>query len=318
MTLSGPRPLFTFIHVTDTHLSARVDVVTPFVESVNEERHHPRPDFVVLGGDNIQGDRGDGAACVMETPMLRERLERLRVPCHTICHNHDTWGEPCRGSQYRQAFGDDALTYVRDFSAHFRGLFISGLFTRDGHVVDIHHQEAWLNEALGASKGRRVLVFAHVPLLPARLPVPDDVTPRLAAPTWQASHFCYKPPHSGELRTIIARHGNVVAYYSGHCHVHGARESEGTWYVTTASLVSRPWEYRYVEVYPDRIAHRCICPHGVRGMRVSQERIEQAGLSVEEVAQTGAFWLNCIDANHPTVDLYHDGLPAERDFEIAL
>ncbi len=36
-----PSPPFSFIHVTDTHLREDLDVVTPFIETVNAERYHP-------------------------------------------------------------------------------------------------------------------------------------------------------------------------------------------------------------------------------------------------------------------------------------
>lgn len=162
------KPLFTFIHVTDTHLTKDVAVITPFVDAVNSERFHPSPDFVVFGGDNINGNRDDEAVCAAETLLLKERLDRLAAPCLVICHNHDTWGEAHRGSQYRKHFADQPFRYTRDLPGGFLGIFISGMFECDQKVIDIYDQADWLDRMLPESGDRKVLLFSHVPLLPAR------------------------------------------------------------------------------------------------------------------------------------------------------
>jgi len=290
-------PLFSFIHVTDTHLSNSVDVVTPFVESVNVEQYHPRPDFIVFGGDNINGSKDDGAVCEREMPMLRNRLEELQVPYYVICHNHDTWGESCRGAQFRRYFGDrfDCTVELPD---GFTAICVSGMYV-DGEVVSgIADKVSWLDDTLGEMRSRKVLLFSHAPLFPARKPVPESHRPMLKHERWEASNFCLTPERSGPVRDAIARNGNVIAHYSGHCHVHSVTESAGTHYITTAALATQPWEYRYVEVYSNRMAHSCFRPHESRN---GQE-----------------FWTKCFDEDHPDVTLYHNGLPEERQFVIRI
>ena len=179
-------PLFTFIHVTDTHLSESLDVVTPFVESVNTEQFHPRPDFIVFGGDNIGGSRDDGAVCEREMPMLKRRLDQLQVPYYTICHNHDTWGESCRGDQYRRYFGN-TFSRTLELPHGFGAILLSGMYVDATILVSgAIDQVSWLDHALGEMKGRKVLIFSHVPMLPPREPVPESQRPMLRREGWEA------------------------------------------------------------------------------------------------------------------------------------
>ncbi|MFT5368826.1 MAG: hypothetical protein ACI8V2_003794 [Candidatus Latescibacterota bacterium] len=290
------RPIFTFIHAPDAHLSESFDALTPFITSVHQEQYHPCPDFIVFGGDNINGSRDDGRVCEREMPILKEKLGTLKVPYHILCHNHDTWGEACRGEQYRLHF-DNPFNYSTHLSEDFVGIFMSGMYVDgDVSIKNAMDNALWLDQTLGNIVDQKVLMFSHVPLFPPRKPVLSHVLPTLKREGWEASRFGLQAEISKPFRDVIAKHGHVVAHYSGHCHVHSVTESRGTHYVTTASMASQPWEYRYIEVYADRIVHRCICPHPLR--------------------KGEGFWTNCLNEDHPDVDIYHDGLSQERDFGI--
>ena len=290
------KPIFTFIHVPDVHLSESFDALTPFMESVHEEQFHSSPDFIVFGGDNINGSRDDGAVCEREMPILKDKLRALKVPYHIFCHNHDTWGEECLGEQYRRYFGDE-FNYSAHLPHGFVGIFMSGKYVENEVLIENAIDNAsWLDQTLNKMENQKVLLFSHVPLFPPRKPVLSHILPTLKREGWQAYGFGLKPEVSKPFRDVIAKHGHVVAHYSGHCHVHSVIESRGTHYVTTASMSSQPWEYRYIEVYADRIVHRCISPHQLkRGV---------------------GFWTNCLNEDHSDVDCYHDGLSEERDFVI--
>lgn len=103
--------------------------------------------------------------------------------------------------------------------------------------------------------------------------------------------------------------------------MHSVLQHEGVHHVATGALATRPWEYRYIRVYPDRITHTCICPHSVRISKIKHAQLPltlQTGLRPEDIEQQVAFWINCRDENHLTVESYHDGLPHERDFAISV
>jgi 3',5'-cyclic AMP phosphodiesterase CpdA len=159
-------PLFSFIHVTDTHLSESEDVVTPFVESVNTEKYHPRPDVIVFGGDNISASREDGTVCEREMPMFQEIVAKLQVQYYVICHNHDTWAESCRGTQYRRYFGNE-LDRVVELPGGFTAVCVSGMYV-DGEIIveGLLDKVSWLDDTLCELRDRKVLLFGHVPMFP--------------------------------------------------------------------------------------------------------------------------------------------------------
>ena len=174
---------------------------------------------------------------------------------------------------------------------------MSGKYVENEVLIEnVIDNASWLDQTLNKMENQKVLLFSHVPLFPPRKPVLSHILPTLKREGWQAYGFGLKPEVSKPFRDVIEKHGHVVAHYSGHCHVHSVIESRGTHYVTTASMSSQPWEYRYIEVYADRIVHRCISPHQLkRGV---------------------GFWTNCLNEDHSDVDCYHDGLSEERDFVI--
>lgn len=297
--------LFTFIHVTDTHLCEKVDVITPFIGSVHAETHHPLPDFIVFGGDNINGRRNDGSFCRREMPMLKKRLEQLNVPYYIICDNHDTWGEEVRGTQYRDYFGNERLVYTAELGHGFTGIFMSARYIENSREICLEDNLDRLDTKLGKAKGTHVLLFSHTPMFPPRKPVPQSKRGQMKRDNWEASRFARTPEESKPIRDVIAGHGNVLVYYSGHCHVHSHVESNGTHYTSTGALCSEPWEYRYVQVFADRIEHSCVAPLVLKDFEDSRE---------DENIMFANFWAGCVDDDHATVELYHGGLPDERKF----
>lgn len=281
--------LFTFLHVPDLHFSETHDVLTPFIESVHAQRHHPRPDFIVFGGDNIAGNFEDPAVVSREMPLFKERMDTLEVPYYIICDNHDTYGETPQGKQYRAYFGSDALNYVREFPGGFVGIFMSSCYVENGSLVTVFNNLEWLDRALGQAHGKRVLFFSHWHLFPSRKPGPDwDVGP---------DSWITPPGESQAIRDVIARHGNVPVHYAGHCHLHSLTVSRGTYYTSTAALASAPWECRHVSVFRDRIEHVCVAPHS-------------------DHIWTDLFWGDRVNEDLPTPELFHYGLPHERDFTV--
>jgi len=163
-------------------------------------------------------------------------------------------------------------------------------------VTGLVDKTAWLNESLSTMRDRKVILFSHVPMFPPRKPVPESQRSILRHDRWEAYCAGHRPEASKPVRDVIAWHGNVIAHYSGHCHVHSVTESAKTHYITTASLATQPWEYRYVEAYSNRMGHACFRPH--------------------QLTNGQGFWTNCFDEDHPDVELYHNGLPEEREFVI--
>jgi len=282
--------LFTFLHVPDLHFCETHDVLTPFIESVHAQRNHPRPDFIVFGGDNINGHYEDPSIVPSEMPLFKERLDTLEIPYHIICDNHDTYGETPQGEQYRAYFWSDALNYVRELPGGLVGIFMSSIYMENDRMVTVFNNLEWLDRELDQARGKRVLFFSHWHLFPSRGPQPSK---KPGPDSWITP-----PGESQAIRDVIARHGNVLVHYAGHCHVHSLTISRGTYFTSTASLMSAPWEYRLVTVFEDRITHSCVAPHADR--------------------RRADFWGDCVDEDHPTPALFHHGLPHEREFTVPL
>ena len=313
--------LFTFAHVSDAHLlrddsSESVDAVTPLVESLNAERYHPLPDFVVFGGDNVSGGPNGpcdgGVVCETETRWLKSILDHLKVPYFLIVHTHDTWGEDedgmemiygripaippghglgevALGSAARKHFGDQCLRHAQEFAGDFVGIFMSEVYMEEGEFVTLESRIGWLARELEKARGKHVLLFAHVPLVWPRRVEAHMRFPKGDEPwNFSAAH--------PRIRALLTRNGNVLAQYAGHLHVNGVKVLDGIHYVTTSGLTTYPGEYRLVTATADSIAHRCV--------RLPTEAGQQR------------VWAGCADGEHPTVDLFHEGLPAERDFVI--
>ena len=316
--------LFTFAHVTDAHLlyvpdmrkqwGQCVDAVSPLVESLNAERYHPLPDFVVFGGDNVNGGWNapfdHGVVCEKETRWLKSILDDLKVPYYLIIHGHDTWGEHedgmlmlygridaippghdqeglALGNAARKYFGDKCLLHTEQLPGGFVGIFMSEVYMEQGEFVTIGRRLGWLEEQLDKAQGKHVLFFYHVPLVWPRRPEPHMQFPKGDEPwNFSAAHPA--------IRSLLGRHGNVIAQYAGHLHINGLRVVDGIHYVTTSGLTTYPGEYRLVTVKRDTIEHRCVrLPTGLAEGRKDATDIE-----------------------HPTVDVFNEGLPAERDFVI--
>lgn len=325
--------LFTFAHVTDAHMydesdapsyreqdlrvyGPTLDVITPLIESLNAEREHPLPNFVVFGGDNIDGaipaPFDQGAVSDLQMRRFKGLVDSLKAPAYVIGHTHEVWGEdpeginiimgripdlppnyvpvgPGAGAALRACFGEEAFRRAVDLPGNFRAICMSECQMEDGEFVTIEKRLDWLARELEKARDKWVLFFSHVPVLWPRHPKTNERFPAQSAPyNFSGSH--------GPLRELFERHGRVLAQYSGHLHVHAHNVSGVTHIVTTSGLCNYPGEYRLVTVKRDRIEHRCV--------------------RIPALVKQPECWGDCVDDAHPSTELFHRGLPHERDFVI--
>ena len=293
-----------------------LDVITPLIESLNAQREHPLPDFVVFGGDNIDGGIpfpfDHGVICDRQMRRLKRMLAGLNAPAYVIGHTHEVWGEdpdgirvilgqipdlspgyvppgPGAGAALRACFGEEAFRRVVELPGGFTAIFMSECQMENGEFVTIEKRLDWLARELERATDRYVLFFSHVPVLwPRRRKYCNSFPAKAASYNFSGSH--------GRLCELFARHGRVLAQYSGHLHVHGHDQSDQTHVVTTSGLCNYPGEYRLVTVKRDRIEHRCV--------------------GIGTLSRQPLCWIDCVDEAHPSVHLFHRGLPHERDFVI--
>lgn len=317
------KPIFSFVHAPDMHMDNYIgqrldwmnnaDLVTPFVEAINNETYHTKPDFIVFGGDNVTGSKyGDNTVARTENYMLKERLEKLEVPYYITCHGHDTASEEILGKAYSECFGDDRFNYIIEFADNFVGIFMSECYLEDNTFMTISRNKEWLEQALEKTKNKHVLFFSHMPVISPRnkkggtgsFPYEEgDSASVLNNPeaTYLEKYCAYSRNITNEnssklLKSLFLEYKNVIVHYSGHSHIHSYFNVDNTHYIGTAGLSSYAAEYRLVNVYKNRITNVCIKPSFV-------------GKSI-------LFWPGSTDDIHTTEEIFNEGLPFEKNITI--
>jgi Icc protein len=170
---SAPGRAFTFVHASDTHISARTVARTRRLRALADSLG---PDFVLITGDLVRDALrvGEGEARGYYDLFAAER-KLFRAPVLTIPGNHEVFGiethlsrvdprHPLFGRKmYRDYFGPDYYSFTRG-GVHFVALNtvdIAGQWYY-GHVDSL--QLAWLRRDLAAIPAAMpVVTFNHIP-----------------------------------------------------------------------------------------------------------------------------------------------------------
>jgi 3',5'-cyclic AMP phosphodiesterase CpdA len=207
-----------FVQLSDTHIRAkgqltlhRIDTSTYLSEAVKTVKNMPvRPDAVILTGDLADGGRPE------EYEHLAELLEPLTMPYYLLPGNHDDRDEMRRSFSDHHYLGtpgqfihysidlDDIVIISIDTS--MRGQSAGAL------CVD---RLGWLDEALGQTRDRAVVVAMHHPPFETYIDHMDQVG--LLTGKDEFVEIIKKHPHveriiCGHLhRSIDARIGSTMA-----------------------------------------------------------------------------------------------------------
>jgi hypothetical protein len=302
-------PLFSFIHVTDTHYSKDLPTLRHFVELTNSESYFRLPDFVIHTGDIIRGYNSSKNTHYAQMCEAKAILDKLKLPVYLSFHNHDTFGEEVRGSIFDEVF---ATPHFHDFEKQgfyfmlFSGALLSspiygkppetGPFPEWGYDLDTSEGLALLSAKLKAHARDWALVFSHKGLFsPRSEPIwdKDDNSPHELS----GYNYCLEEHRAAPIRSIFENSGNVIAHYSGHCHINSRRVHRGINYISTASLENFPGEFRLVEVYQTYLRNTM---YRVKGGDTLPFRFP-----------------GVTDAEHATQEIYFSGNPDERDFDVS-
>ncbi len=161
-------------------------------------------------------------------------------------------------------------------------------------------QLAWLDQVLTGAKDQRVLVFSHH--------TSDTMTNTRPDPA-----FLGEKRHTGaEVRALLGRHRNVLAWINGHIHQNKITPRDGFWEISTASHVDYPQLARVIEVTDNHDGTLSLfttlvesaAPH-----RTDFEDLSPAGL---------ASLYRELSFNRPSGSTKLAGLPADRNTELVL
>lgn len=192
MTPLRPQTSFTFVHASDTHISAesvaRVRRLKALVDSL-------RPAFLLISGDLVRDAlRTPESEARMYYDLLQRELAAFTVPVYTVPGNHEIFGIERHRSLvspthslygrrfYRSVLGPDY------YSFQYGGVHFMGLNTVDyedlwyfGRVDSL--QLAWMQRDVARLQpGTPVVTFNHIPMVSAAQIV-DGYDEESVAPT---------------------------------------------------------------------------------------------------------------------------------------
>lgn len=205
-----------------------------------------RPDFVLIAGDMIAGQRPsltDENVRVMWSAFdatVAAPLRRAGIPLAFTLGNHDASGHPAHSRDRRLAheyWSDPAHrpAYPLDDDAHFpfnyaftmRGVFVLVLKASTGNVAADSAQLAWVRRMLASEPARR----AHVRIALGHVPLYAVAEGRNRVGEVQAE------PDS--VRRILQR-GDVAMYVAGHHHAYYPGRRDDLLLLSTGALGQGP------------------------------------------------------------------------------
>lgn len=309
------KPLLTFVHLNDTHLSGAIDSkgvyastnsrLRWFIEKMNAPEKQ-KIDFMLFLGDMITG--GDIEKITTQMSELdRSVIKKLPFPVFTCVGNHEnkqSQGQQSYEKPYIDTFGSKRQNYTFERGGiEFVVIDNSGMPPRDSTGLKTEHEKlrieliSWLRETLEANATPKILC-CHIPVACVR---EEDVLKKsFGFPSYYAL--------DQQLLELLKKHNDsVLAVLSGHLHLTGCVKFDGIYHIVTSGLASYPHDYGIYEVYTDRI--------DVRMESVPESMCEPYASNIHCSRRHG---IDYTDKDHPTHELYVGGNPEERKFSICL
>lgn len=287
-----PTPEFTFLHLTDIHLShdgkSSYDYSTErlrnLIREINSEKSFPLPDFAVIAGDIADVVPYTPYRSKQDLLFAKKLLDSLRMPYFPGIGNHENyWNE--WDPEYDSVF-DSVFHRSSNYTFSFRNcLFVmfnnTGGFLIGPHQATAIKRNAWLDSVLADNKDKQIILTMHISPQKQRGNTPDWA--------WYSADT--------ELGKVIERHyRNVLAVLSGHIHLNSRVEYQGITFICTSALASYPNQYKRFCVYRDSIVVQ----------------------TFSTFPRNRSLWTGWSDSIRTNDTLYTLGLTTERDFTIDL
>lgn len=303
---SGERPLFSFVHLTDTHISyddkdtyaqAREKLAAAIAQIKSPGRDGFRPDFAIGTGDLAHGDLVEKLH--PDNEATAAMLKQLELPMLVTPGNHEVLqgeGNDDLEAPYLRVFGTDTTTYaVRHGGVLFVMVNDSGGMMGGTPVSDRRNQQ--VAAILAAHPDVPKIIACHIPLVPLR----DE---KVLEASFGFS--TYRLIGAGGLLDVIEQHRDtVIAVISGHLHLTGRVEQNGITHITASGTASYPNHYGEYTVYPDRIE--------VQMRPIPSRLVVQFASGVH-----GRKGVMHTDSTHADHDAYVSGRPDEQRFTLPL
>ncbi|MBU6451937.1 MAG: metallophosphoesterase [Cyanobacteria bacterium REEB67] len=242
---------FSFAFVSDIHLCSGLPDNTAllqesqlFLQDVVKQLNMRKLDFVIFGGDQIEGPGKDDAYW----NLFIDCLQILNAPWYFILGEADISGRSPVDKMVE--FGPDlkgrGLTNGHPYwsadpvkDVHIIGLDTSRPNTTTGDLSS--EQLNWLKSDLAANKGKFTMAFSHHPLL---APPPYD-----GGPPWDD----YMVVQGASAREILAGSRDVRLCVSGHVPINKIQQEGGIWYVSASTVAIYPCQFKIFTVSPEAV-----------------------------------------------------------------
>lgn len=159
--------------VTDAHSRVtkkglvRPESANPMINFVSEMNNNLNPDFVVDGGDFIDGTRRFGTKSMQDYSAFSRILETIKAPKYQVLGNHDLRGMTrenwIRLNKYEKSY------YYFDYDKLRVIVFDSTLVPgseNSSRISEYNEQLIWLENLLKNSEGYKKIIFTHYPFIP--------------------------------------------------------------------------------------------------------------------------------------------------------
>jgi len=242
---------FTFAFINDVHLANGMTDSTYllqesqlFLQDVVKQLNGRHLDFVIFGGDQVEGPGKDDSFW----NLFIDVLQILNAPWFFVLGESDVSGR--KAVDKMDTYGPDLkgrnLTNGKPYwscdpvpNVHLIGLDTSKPNTTTGDLSN--EQLAWLKNDLAANKGKFTLVVSHHPLL---APPPYD-----GGPPWDD----FMVVQGASAREAFATSRDVRLCVSGHVPVNKVQQEGGIWYVAAPPLAMYPCQFKIFTVSPQAV-----------------------------------------------------------------
>ena len=258
-------PQFTIVHITDTHHTSTPPKTTSlsrkhYIRIFGYKLHKPdfanstrilqntlehinkeiKPDMVVITGDIV--DRGDDREGMKQ---VKNMLNKLNCPWYTVIGDHDLNSGQDEKENYKEVFGK--INYSLDYKGW--NVIMLGIHPGDNDLE-------WLKNELDAKADKPAILCMHKMLIASWL-----------MKKLSKRHYCPEltSPKAGQILNILSNHGRTVVVLSGHSHTNYRTSRNSISYISTASLVEPPYQFRIIKVYKDRISTSVRTAHPLKG-----------------------------------------------------
>jgi 3',5'-cyclic-AMP phosphodiesterase len=246
----GGPDAFSFVHLTDMHVRRKRrghEGYARCIESVNAL--HPRPDFVLMGGDMaFDGLYNEKDEFIDQIGLFRSTSDRLEMPWYPCIGNHDILGwnsrrkvapdDPDIGKKLiMEGTGMERPYYSFDRNGwHF--VVLDTIYPVEaehgpGYIPRLGEEQLdWLRFDLGAHAGMPTVCVMHIAAFCNMGQINGD--PQAPA----MNHMVIQDNRA--FREILERHG-VKAVLQGHSHQVEDFFYNGVWYLTSQSVSAAWW-----------------------------------------------------------------------------